>query len=217
MDEDFQELEATLTGMRPVAPDAACMDRLLAAVERRMPVVDRGIERELGKLSPSALAGGVQERLLETVSRVPFPVDEKVVLFPGKTKPVEKAHAHTRRPWIAAAAAVAVLGAFSALMMGPQRGSGSRPPLVENVGPVYGPVRPGSSAGTVEAGLGNPSFNSKVRDAEDEGVTWTQDGKPMRRVKVIYMDKVKYAGEDGKIVEMERPRVEWILVPEKID
>jgi hypothetical protein len=214
MDEDFQELEATLKGMRPVSPDAACMDRLLAAVERRMPAADRGIERELGKLSPSALAGGVQERLLETVARVPFPVDEKVVLFPGKTKPVEKVH--TRRPWLAAAAAVAVLGAFSALMMGPQRGSNSRP-VAENDGPLYGPVRPGASAGTVEAGLGTPSFNSKVRDAEDEGVTWTQDGKPMRRVKVIYMDKVKYAGEDGKIVEMERPRVEWILVPEKID
>ncbi|RYG16175.1 hypothetical protein EON82_25330, partial [bacterium] len=96
------------------------MDRLLAVLERRTPGVDQSIERELSKLSPSALAGGVQERLLETVSRVPFPVDEKVVLFPGKAKPVDKAPA--RRPWIAAAAAVAVLGGFSALMMGPQNG-----------------------------------------------------------------------------------------------
>jgi hypothetical protein len=58
---------------------------------------------------------------------------------------------------------------------------------------------------------------SKVSEAQDEGLIWTRDGKPMRRVKVIYMDKMKYAGEDGKIVEMERPRVEWLLVPEKID
>ena len=215
MDEDFQELEATLKGMRPVAPDAACMDRLLAAVERRIPAVDLTIERELGKLNPSALEGGVQARLLETVSRVPFPVDEKVVLFPGKSKPVEKAP--SRRPWLAAAAAVAVLGAVSALMMGPQNGSNPNRPIADNDGPLYGPERPGSSAGSVAAGLGNPSFGSKVRDAEDEGLIWTKDGKPMRRVKVIYMDKVKYAGEDGKVVEMERPRVEWLLVPEKID
>lgn len=204
MDEDFQELEATLKGMRPVAPDAACMDRLLAAVERRMPAADVVMERELGKLSPSALAGGVQERLLETVARVPFPVDEKVVLFPGKTKPVEKAH--SRRPWLAAAAAVAVLGAFTALMMAPQKGSG----------PVVDGHKPEAPAGSLKD-LVPASVGSKVSEAQDEGIIWTQDGKPMRRVKVIYMDKVKYAGEDGKVVEMERPRVEWLLVPEKID
>jgi hypothetical protein len=204
MDEDFQELEATLKGMRPVAPDAACMDRLLAALERRMPAADVTMERELGKLSPSALAGGVQDRLLETVSRVPFPVNEKVVLFPGKSKPVEKAPA--RRSWLGAAAAVAVLGGFSALMMGPQQGS---PKIANNPEPEApaSPVRD----------LVPASVGSKVSEAQDEGLIWTRDGKPMRRVKVIYMDKVKYAGEDGKIVEMERPRVEWLLVPEKID
>jgi hypothetical protein len=204
MDEDFQELEATLKGMRPAAPDAACMDRLLAAVERRMPVADVTMERELGKLSPSALDGGVQERLLETVSRVPFPVNEKVVLFPVKSKPVEKAPA--RRPWLAAAAAVAMLGAFSALMMGPQKEVAGNPQ-------PKAPIAPGSSLKE----LVPASVGSTVSEAQDEGLIWTRDGKPMRRVKVIYMDKVKYAGEDGKIVEMERPRVEWILVPEKID
>jgi hypothetical protein len=205
MDEDFQELEATLKGMRPVAPDAACMDRLLAALERRTPAVDVTMERELGKLSPSALDRGVQERLLETVSRVPFPVNEKVVLFPGKSKPVEKAPA--RRSWLGAAAAVAVLGGFSALMMGPQQGT----PRVAGKGGTETPASP-SAKELVPASVG-----SKVSEAQDEGLIWTRDGKPMRRVKVIYMDKVKYAGEDGKIVEMERPRVEWILVPEKID
>ena len=204
MDEDFQELEATLKGMRPVAPDAACMDRLLAALERRTPAADVTMERELGKLSPSALDGGVQERLLETVSRVPFPVNEKVVLFPGKSKPVEKAP--SRRPWLAAAAAVAVMGGFSALMVGPQQGSGR----VAGTPATQPPVS--SVKELVPASVG-----SKVSEAQDEGLIWTRDGKPMRRVKVIYMDKVKYAGEDGKIVEMERPRVEWLLVPEKID
>jgi len=207
MDEDFHELEAALKGMRPVAPDAACMDRLLAAVERRTPAADLGIERELSKLIPSALGSGVQERFLETVSRVPFPVDEKVVLFPGKTKPVQTAPA--RRPWIAAVAAVAVLGGFSALMMGPQKeGTGS---IVRKETSIS-PVAPGADNGTVKASVG-----SKVQETQDQGVIWGPDGKPVRQVKVIYVDKMKVVGEDGKIVEVERPRVEWLLVPEKID
>jgi hypothetical protein len=207
MDEDFQELEATLKGMRPIAPDAACMDRLLAAVERRTPTADVTMERELSRLRPSALAGGVQERLLETVSAVPFPVDEKVLLFPGQRKPVA-AKAPARRPWLAAAAAVAVLGAFSALMIGPQNGSNTGP--VAGKGRDSGPVTSSHDPRLIDASVG-------LRSAQDEGLTWTRDGRPMRRVKVIYMDKVKYAGSDGKIVEMERPRVEWLLVPEKID
>jgi len=207
MDEDFHELEATLKGMRPVTPDAACMDRLLAVLERRTPAADSGIERELGKLIPSALTDGVQERFLETVSRVPFPVDEKVVLFPGKTKPVEKTPA--RRPWIAAVAAVAVLGGFSALMMGPQKG-GSGPIVRQETssGPVVSPK---------DSRLVNASLGSQVSEAQDQGVIWTPDGKALRQVKVIYMDKVKYVGDDGKIVEVERPRVELLLVPEKVD
>ncbi|MCW1885869.1 hypothetical protein OKA04_14105 [Luteolibacter flavescens] len=208
MDEDFQELEASLKGMRPVRPDAACMDRLLAAVERRTPAADLSIERELGKLSPVALDGGLQARLLETVSHVPFPVDEKVVLFPGNTTHSKAApKAPARRPWIAAAAAVAVLGAFSAVMMGPQQGSA---PVADGGKKTEAPLR--SVKDLVPASVG-----STVSETQDQGIVWTRDGKPLRQVKVIYMDKVKYAGEDGKIVEMERPRVEWLLVPEKID
>ncbi|HEY1123405.1 MAG TPA: hypothetical protein VGE67_17450, partial [Haloferula sp.] len=159
------------------------------------------------KLIPSALGGGVQERFLETVSRVPFPVDEKVVLFPGKTKPVEAAPA--RRPWIAAVAAVAVLGGFSALMMGPQKDSTGSIVRKET---SIGPVTPGGDKGTVKTSMG-----SQVRETQDQGVIWDRNGKPMRQVKVIYVDKMKVVGEDGKIVEVERPRVEWLLVPEKID
>jgi hypothetical protein len=208
MDEEFQELEATLKGLRPAVPDAACMDRLLAAVQGRLPAADPGVERELGRLRPAVPEAAASQRLLDAVSRVPFPVDEKVVLFPGKAKPATPAPA--RRPWIAAAAAVAVLGAFSALMMD----GGSR----QGTLPVAGTrrIETGTGAanppGFVPAGIG-----SGVHDARDEGLTWTRDGKPLRRVKVIYMDKVKYRDEEGKIIEVERPRVETLLVPEKID
>ena len=46
---------------------------------------------------------------------------------------------------------------------------------------------------------------------------WTNDGKPVRMVRVIYMDKAKYRNPQGEIIEVERPRVEYLMVPEKID
>jgi hypothetical protein len=205
MDAEFQELEDTLKGLRPAAPDAVCMERLLAAVESRLAAADPSVERDLSRLTPVPLDPGAAVRMLETVSRVPFAVDEKVVLFPGPSKPAEKGR--DRRSWIAAAAAVAVLGAFSAVMMeSPDAPSRS----VAEGGPVPRITSPAS--GFIPASVG-----SGVQDAKDEGVMWTPDGKPMRMVRVIYMDRVKYLNEAGKIIEVERPRVEYLMVPEKID
>ena len=57
MDSEFQELEETLKGMRPAAPDDACLGRLLAAVEGRLQtphVSVSGIEGKLAALRPAA-------------------------------------------------------------------------------------------------------------------------------------------------------------------
>jgi hypothetical protein len=55
-----------------------------------------------------------------------------------------------------------------------------------------------------------------VQEASDQGVNW-DSGKPMRMVRVRYMDKVQVMGEDGKIREVEVPREELLMLPEKID
>lgn len=205
MDAEFQELEDTLKGLRPAAPDAACMERLLAAVESRLAMADPTVERDLSRLTPVPLDPHLAVRMLETVSRVPFAVDEKVVLFPGPSKPAEKSR--DRRSWIAAAAAVAVLGAFSAVMM--EAPDALPRTVVENRSVSR---TPSPASGFIPASVG-----SGVQDAKDEGVMWTPDGKPMRMVRVIYMDRVKYLNEAGKVIEVERPRVEYLMVPEKID
>lgn len=211
MDSEFQDLEDALKGMRPATPDAACLDRLLAAVEGRLQNPElsiSGIESKLATLQPAVLSPELSARMLETLSRVPFPVDEKVVLFPGAQKPAAKPE-QSRRPWYAAAAAVAVAGAFSALMVGgpktPQAKSGNfadNRPVITNA----------DSRNFVPASMG-----SGLQDATDQGVTWTKDGKPMRVVRVVFKDKVKLTNPRGEIVEVERPRVQYFLVPEKID
>jgi hypothetical protein len=205
MDPEFQDIEDTLKGMRPSAPDAACMERLLAAVEGRLrdgSAALAGIERSLESMKPLALPPELAGSMLATVAKVPFPVDEKVVLFPGAAKPVSPAR--ERRRWYAAAAAVAVAGAFSAFMLDGGEASRSKP-VAE------------SPAGRGAQGFVPASVGTGLGDASDEGVVWTRDGKPVRMVRVVYKDRVMYRDAAGKMLEIERPRVEYLMVPEKID
>lgn len=215
MDHEFQDIEDSLKGLRPAKPDAACLDRLLSAVEGRLQKNDlsvAGIESRLASMLPVAPAPEAFERMLETVSRLPFPVDEKVVLFPGAAKPAATSKPVSRRPWYAAAAAVAVAGAFTALMVdGGRNNHGSGPVAIENKEPrvvTKGPVSPQANK-IVRASTG-------VQEASDQGVRWS-NGKPMRMVRVRYMDKVQVMGEDGKLREVEVPREELLMLPEKID
>ncbi|WP_367873313.1 hypothetical protein [Luteolibacter sp. Populi] len=217
MDNEFQDIEDSLKGMRPAAPDSAYLDRLLAAVEGRLQKSDLslgGIESRLAAMQPVAIAPVDFERMLETVSQVPFPVDEKVVLFPGKAKPAAASKAASRRPWYAAAAAVAVAGAFSAMMIDGQPGAKGHDPVAqsrtERTLPFTGPLPPSRSGNVVRASSG-------LQEASDQGVSWQKDGRPMRVVRVRYLDKVQFTDTDGKLVEMEVPREELMLVPEKID
>lgn len=210
MDPELQNIEDALKACRPAMPAPACMDRLLAAVEGRMLLENpslRGVEDRLAAMEPSWVSNPVAASMLATVSKVPFPVDDKVVLFPVGTKPAGKTE--SRRPWMAAAAAVAVAGAFTAMMVDPatpSSNSGGGAVAGKQTAPAVAP------RGFVPASVG-----SGVEEARDEGVMWTPDGEAMRMVKVIYMDKVKFLNERGEVIEVERPRVEYLMVPEKID
>ena len=208
MDNEFQDIEDALKAIRPASLAPASMDRLLAAVEGRGLTTDPAlvsVENSLGSMNPRSVRSEAADAMLATVSTVPFPVDEKVVLFPGSSKPVEKSA--SRRPWYAAAAAVAVAGAFSAMMVDQPRVKSGRP------------LASADSAipGRQPTGFVPASVGSGLEEAKDEGVMWTNDGKPVRMVRVIYMDKAKYRNPQGEIIEFERPRVEYLMVPEKID
>jgi hypothetical protein len=61
------------------------------------------------------------------------------------------------------------------------------------------------------------STQSGVGDIRDEGVVWTGTGRPMRKVTVIYLDRVVMRNQQGERVEVEMPRFETILVPERVD
>lgn len=222
MDREFQDLENALKNLRPEGFSAAYLDRLTAAVEGRAQQIEpalQHVERALGGMMPLALSPEFSARCLDIVARVPFPVDEKVVLFPGKSRKEKRPAA--RRPWWVAAAAVAMAGAFSATFVG----GGGRPssshavaldpgvpaPLARNFDNVAysSPAAPGNFVPA--------STHTGVQEAHDEGVVWNQQGNPVRMYRVIYMDTVKLRRADGKIEEVQRPREEYLAVPEKVD
>lgn len=207
MESELQKLEAQLQGIRPAALDDALLDRLTGAVTGTLQHVDgglRSVEAAAARVEPAALNADLTARLEKIVGGLAFPVDEKVVLFPGGVAPVESGEGKKISPkWWAAAAAVALAGGLSALMVSPAK---------EASEPVAAAPSKVSSGAFVPAG-----FDSGVSGTDDLGVMWTDERKPVRVVRVVYKDVLRLLNNRGEEVEVEVPRVEYLMVPEKID
>ncbi len=206
MESELQELETQLQGLRPASLNAALLDRLTGAVAGTLLVTDtalRPIEAASSKLRPAALNDALTQRLAEVVEVVPFPLDEKVVLFPGGSAAVDEKK--PRSKWWAAAAAVALAGGLSALMVSPPKDA----PKLAKPNPISPPVNSGAFVPA--------SFGSGVSGTDDLGVMWSGDRKPMRVVRVVYKDVVTFLNEKGEEVSVEVPRVEYLMIPEEID
>jgi hypothetical protein len=61
------------------------------------------------------------------------------------------------------------------------------------------------------------SFNRNLSETRDEGVIWRGKNQPHRVMRLTYMDQVTVTGADGKPVTVEKPRVEYVIIPEKVD
>jgi len=207
MNTEFQELENRLTAMRPATPQDDLLSRLEDAMEDRLalPVVeDARFEAMVRGARPVKVPAELMASLESIVSATPFPLDDNIVLFTkGSASPRFK---RRFRP-IAAAAAVACLGAAAALFMPASPRDGS---VVENSGSAQ--IKHSiSTPGYVPA-----SFGRNVEDASDEGIV-LKDGKPHRVMKIVYKEQSSFINAEGKKVEVEQPRVEYILVPEKAE
>lgn len=207
MESDLQELEVQLQDLRPAALNDALLDRLTGAVAGTLQLTEtelRPIEAATSKLEPAGLSESLVERLAGVVDQVPFPVNEKVVLFPGGSAAVEE-KSRARPKWWAAAAAVALAGGLTALMVSPPKET--MKVAQENLIP----------SGVNSGAFVPASFNRGVSDTDDLGVMWSGDQKPMRVVRVVYRDVVTFLNETGEEVSVEVPRVEYLMVPEEID
>lgn len=211
---DTKELEKALRELQPADLDQDFLSRLEAAADGELIILSEeelGLERSLRTRTPAALSADFMAGLEQVVADVPFPVDEKILLFP-KTAPVRPAVRKSNRPMWAAAAAVALVGATTALLL-PDRGPAS--PVVKQESQTSAPSSQSTSAN--RSSYTPYIMNTEFSDAKDEGVSWHQADRPHRVLRTTYIDRYTLRNAEGKTVEVEQPRTEYIFVPEKMD
>lgn len=204
---DPTSLEAELRRLRASELDAALLDRLDAcsdATWTELTPEEARYERQLASIEPAGLPPTLMSSLEATLQEVPFSSDETIVRFPlGKTTAPQK----QRRARWAAAAAVALTGAVTALLVPAKHSPGKladAPPA-----PIHANPSP-TKGNLIPAG-----FNRGLSEASDQGVVWNTANQPHRVVRVVYKERVTLKDAAGRTYQVEQPRVEYILVPAK--
>lgn len=211
MTPDLSSLESALRQLRPAALDEALLDRLDACTQDAWTQLDPAEARftgQLGQVAPAPLPAELMASLEATLRGIPFPGADNILAFP-------QAQAHRQhRSWWRSAAAVALIGAASALFIPSGHHSAThatthnttQPPTARTTLP------PATTNRLVPAG-----FNRSLAETRDEGVVWPSNQQPQRMLKVVYMDRVTLKDAAGRTYQVEQPRVEYILVPATAD
>jgi hypothetical protein len=215
MSPDLQELEAKLSQLRPAALDSGLLARLAdCATGDFTPLTPEAAQlaAALHQCRPAALPPALAAALTAALNP-PAPV---LVSFPVAT-PTAARVGHWNRSMLAAAAAVAILGASAALLMPRHDGSPATiaahlPNAPRPASTSTPPPATGSASDYAPAG-----YQTGLSQASDEGVIWQNASQPQRVVKVIYRDRLTYVDPSGRKIEVEQPRTEYLLVREKID
>jgi len=210
MNPDPPTLEAQLRELQATALDDALLLRLEAAADgtwAQLGHEEIRFEALLQKTSPARLSPDFLAQLEAIVHEVPFSVNEKIVLFPKANTVI---HTRRQRPLWAAAAAMALIGAASALLIP----AGKAPEKIVSQSAPVSPVSPQVSR-TANSNFVPASFNRGVSEVHDEGVVWKSNSEPHSLVRVTYKDKITLKDKEGRTFQVEQPRVEYMLVPAK--
>jgi hypothetical protein len=222
MTPDLQELEAKLQGLRPTALDGRLLARLASAAEDRvitLSPLETEMEDSLRQVRPAALPPSFMASLEASLGNL-APPQANVISFPPPAPVPLVSHRHGKGSMLAAAAAVALLGAAAALYM---PGKGLPQTAATSTHHASLPAAPAPAAAVATPAVPSSpnfapaAFNTGLSHASDEGVLWQTKDHPQRVVKVVYWDRVTLVNAEGKKIEYEKPRIEYILVPEKID
>lgn len=202
-------LEATLHDLQAPPLDEAFLTRLEAAADEsllELSLEEITFEAYLRGLKPAALPTEMMARLEKVVHEVPFVIDEKIVLFP---KANHSPTSRQIRPMWAAAAAVALIGGLTALLIPSTKPQGA---IVSQT-----PTSSGSSTNTQPGNFVSARFNRGISEVRDEGVVWKADKKAHNVVRVVYKDLITLKDKNGRTFQVEQPREEYILVPTNTD
>jgi hypothetical protein len=210
MPDDLATLEADLSDLCPAALDEKLLQRLEACTEGildQLNLDETRLEEYFRGTRPVRLTPEFLASLEAIVHEVPFAVDEKIVLFP-KAANVQVRHG---RPLWGAAAAVALIGALSALLL----------PTGKTAAVVSGQARPAPDRTVAVASpfpdFAPASFNRGISEIRDEGVVWESKNQPQTRVRVVFMDRITLKDTSGRTIVVEQPRVEYMMLPAQTD
>ena len=214
MTPDLSSLESDLRHLRPVALDESLLTRLEACTQgawTQLDPVEASLEHRLQQSAPAPLPPGLMAALVATLRDVPFPGTGNIVPFPQTLTSTQRHH----RSWWRTAAAVALIGAASALFMptahhtGKTATSAANPPPARATHPTQSP-RTGNQFVPAD-------FRHSLAETRDEGLIWQSTQQPHRMLKFVYMDSVTLKDSAGRTYQVEQPRVEYILVPANPD
>ena len=205
---DPSSIESDLRRLRASALDESLLARLDACTARTWTApqpAEIQFEQHLHASTPAKLSSTLSASLESALRNVPFPGNEHILRFPQQ-KPAAPRH---HRAWLsAAAAAVALIGAVTALLVPINHHSDK----LATVPPKARTTRPAPTADLIPAG-----FNRGLSEARNEGVIWQSNDQPHRVLRIVYMDRVTLRDAAGRTYQVDQPRVEYILVPANTD
>lgn len=199
-------LEAALQDLQAAPLDEAFLDRLEAAADETLVQLTREeirFEEFLRENKPAALTPDFIAQLEKILHEVPFAVDGKIVLFPRTNR---SPAARGGRPRWAAAAAVALIGGLTALLIPSQKFS---QPIANRT--------PTEAANATAGNLIPASLNRGISEVHDEGIVWKTHNQAHNVVRMVYKDLITLKDQSGRTFQVEKPRVEYILVPANTD
>jgi hypothetical protein len=172
------------------------------------------LEVHLSQISPAALP----EDMLTRMSRAMdswhqyVPVEEKVVPF-GDTR-MSSSSRFGGNMWTAAAA-VAVLGAVTALVMPRFSSPQGSAVVAQKVLPSSSSMNSvvAKSSRMNGATLTSNFLSHKVTNTSDNGVVFSNDNTPHRCIRVDYIERIKGEDASGRQVEINTPGVDFLLIP----
>jgi hypothetical protein len=217
MSHPASSIENELQNLRAAPLDEALLERLEACVDgswTRLDPTEQAFEKHLRSFTPAKLPPSLNARLENLLGETPFIADPRIVAFPKAPKPAQR----QTRPYhrFAVAAAVAIMGASAALLVPPtDKRQAAAPPANPGAGLAN---RAGTTPpNAAHSRLVPAGFNRNLSEASDQGLIWRDDNLPHRVLKFVYNERVTTQDAAGRTFEVEQPRVEYIIVPAKVD
>ncbi|MFC5051051.1 hypothetical protein ACFPK9_10575 [Rubritalea spongiae] len=176
----------------------------------------RAIEKQLEQLSPAEMPDDILARMEQAMDswQEHVPAEEKIVQFEPVSR--EKGGMKLFNIW-ASAAAVALIAATSFVILKGEDAAPAQTELAEAVvapEPLAEVIPPNSVSAVIPAS--NTQFETQVKAASDDVITYDAMGRPMRIMQVEFEDEVTVKGRDGKVYKVKQPRREYYAVPVEI-